>query len=162
MTRQQQREQDAALSRRTLVQGLALGAAATMAGTGTALAQTGPAAPPTTTTNPPRDFGPNGAPSTYFSDPDVFTVDPSFGDITQANTTIQRIWHGDINGNRRCGWRAPPGTAKVATPCAATFRTIARSAGWKTTGTSASCASRQTIATATHSTIKAARSPASI
>ena len=44
MTRQQQREQDVALSRRTLVQGLALGAAATMAGTGTALAQTGPAA----------------------------------------------------------------------------------------------------------------------
>ena len=49
MTRQEtrdheQRDQDAALSRRTLVRGLALGAAATMAGP--ALAQTGPAAPP--------------------------------------------------------------------------------------------------------------------
>jgi len=28
----------------------------------------------------------------------VITVDPAFGDITQGNTTIQRIWHGDING----------------------------------------------------------------
>jgi gluconolactonase len=72
MTRQdardhEQRDQDAVLSRRTLVQGLALGAAATMAGAGSALAQTGPAAPPTTITTPPRDFGPNGAPTTYFS-----------------------------------------------------------------------------------------------
>ncbi|MGC5393912.1 hypothetical protein ACPXAZ_25275, partial [Escherichia coli] len=74
MTRQL-REQDTALSRRTLVRGLALGAAATMAGP--ALAQTGPAAPPTTITTPPRDFGPNGAPTTYFWDPDIVAVDPS-------------------------------------------------------------------------------------
>jgi gluconolactonase len=58
----------------------------------------GPATPATTTTNPPRDFSPNGAPSTYFSDPDVITIDPAFGDITQGNTTIQRLWHGDVNG----------------------------------------------------------------
>jgi gluconolactonase len=58
----------------------------------------GPATPPTTTTNPPRDFSPNGAPSTYFSDPDVIEVSPAFGDITQGNTTIQRLWHGDVNG----------------------------------------------------------------
>src|SRR5712692_11785068 len=49
----------------------------------------GPATPATTTTSPPRDFSPNGAPSTYFSDPDVITIDPGFGDITQGNTTIQ-------------------------------------------------------------------------
>jgi gluconolactonase len=58
----------------------------------------GPATPPTTTTTPPRDFGPNGAPSTYFSDPDVLTIDPAFDDVTQGNTTIQRLWHGDVNG----------------------------------------------------------------
>src|SRR3954454_6912333 len=57
MTRQKQRDQDAALSRRTLVQGLALGAA-TFAGAGSVLAQTGPAAPPTTINTPPR--GPRG------------------------------------------------------------------------------------------------------
>ncbi len=26
----------------------------------------------------PRDFGPNGAPTTYFTDPDILTVDPLF------------------------------------------------------------------------------------
>ena len=34
--------------------------------------------PPTTITTPPRDFGPNGAPTTYFTDPDVLTVEPEF------------------------------------------------------------------------------------
>lgn len=103
MTRQEardegQRDQDAALSRRTLVQGvvqgLALGAAATMAGAGSALAQTGPAAPPTTITTPPRDFGPQGAPTTYFWDPDIIAVDPSFNDLAQPNTAIKRLYTG--------------------------------------------------------------------
>ncbi|MBW8854745.1 MAG: SMP-30/gluconolactonase/LRE family protein, partial [Bradyrhizobium sp.] len=93
MTRQKQRDQDAALSRRTLVQGLALGAA-TLAGAGSALAQTGPAAPPTTITTPPRDFGPHGAPTTYFWDPDVIAVDPSFNDLAQPNTAIKRLYTG--------------------------------------------------------------------
>ena len=55
----------------------------------------GPATPPTTTTNPPRDFT---APSVYFNDPDVLTVDPAFNDLIQGNTTITRLWHGDVNG----------------------------------------------------------------
>ena len=55
----------------------------------------GPATPPTTTTNPPRDFT---APSVYFNDPDVLTVDPAFNDLVQGNTTIARLWHGDVNG----------------------------------------------------------------
>jgi gluconolactonase len=55
----------------------------------------GPATPPTTTTNPPRDFT---APSVYFQDPDVLTIDPAFGGLIQGNTTIQRLWHGDVNG----------------------------------------------------------------
>ena len=93
-------------SRRTLIKAVAaLSGAVALAPTGV-FAQgvgnppggAGPATPPTTTTNPPRDFGPNGAPSTYFSDPDVITIDPVFGDITQGNTTIARLWHGDVNG----------------------------------------------------------------
>jgi gluconolactonase len=55
----------------------------------------GPAQPPTTTTSPPRDFT---QPSVYFSDPDILAIDPAFNDLTQGNTTIQRLWHGDVNG----------------------------------------------------------------
>ena len=53
-------------------------AGAMVAGTGTATAQPAPVAPPSTITNPPRDFSPRGAPTTYFWDPDVIAVDPSF------------------------------------------------------------------------------------
>ncbi len=55
-----------------------------------------PAAPATTITNPPRDFGPNGAPTTYFRDPDIITVDPAFNAITQPNTAIKRLWTGAL------------------------------------------------------------------
>jgi len=50
---------------------------------------------PTTTTNPPRDFT---APSVYFSDPDIINIDNAFGGLTQGNTTIARLWHGDVQG----------------------------------------------------------------
>jgi len=53
------------ISRRTLVQGLAVAAGATAVGTGGAPAQqSAETAPPTTITSPPRDFGPGGAPTT--------------------------------------------------------------------------------------------------
>src|SRR3954453_11842130 len=95
MTRQLQRDPETTLSRRTLVQGLAAAAgAATLAGASGAQAQSGPAAPPTTITNPPRDFGPRGAPTTYFWDPDIIAVDPSFEDIAQPNTAIKRLYTG--------------------------------------------------------------------
>src|ERR671936_313986 len=55
----------------------------------------GPATPATTTTSPPRDFT---APSVYFNDPDVLTIDPAFNDLIQGNTSIERLWHGDVNG----------------------------------------------------------------
>ena len=55
----------------------------------------GPVAPPSVITQPPRDFGPNGAPTTYFTDPDVLTVDPSFGGF-QVNSAIQRLWTGGL------------------------------------------------------------------
>ncbi len=101
---------DGLVARRTLIKAVAAVAGAVAVGPTGAFAApadqgvgnppggAGPATPATTTTSPPRDFSPNGAPSTYFSDPDVITVDPAFGDITQGNTTIHRLWHGDVNG----------------------------------------------------------------
>lgn len=56
----------------------------------------GPVAPPTTVTTPPRDFGPGGAPTTYFWDPDVIAVDPSFNGLAQPNSAIKRLWTGAL------------------------------------------------------------------
>jgi gluconolactonase len=56
----------------------------------------GPPGPPSTVTNPPRDFGPNAPPTTYFTDPDILIVDPAFGGLVQANTAIKRLWTGAL------------------------------------------------------------------
>jgi gluconolactonase len=85
---------EAALSRRRLIQAVGIGAVAAAARP--ALSQTPPAAPPTTITSPPRDFGRAGAPTTYFWDPDVIAVDPSFNGLAQPNAAIQRIWTGGL------------------------------------------------------------------
>jgi gluconolactonase len=69
----------------------------------------GPVQPPTTTTSPPRDFT---QPSVYFSDPDVLAIDPSFNDLTQGNTTIQRLWHGDVNGKPQLWMEGPAWSAQ--------------------------------------------------
>jgi gluconolactonase len=55
-----------------------------------------PAGPPSTVTNPPRDFGPNAPPTTYFTDPDIVTVDPAFGAVIQRNSAIARLWTGGL------------------------------------------------------------------
>jgi len=118
------------MSRRTLVKGLAAGAV--MAGTGRAAAQTGAASPPTTVTTPPRDFGPQGAPTTYFWDPDIIAVDPQFNAIAQPNTAIKRLFTGllwaegpawsaqgrylvwsDIPNNRQMRWSEDDGRVSV-------------------------------------------------
>ncbi len=83
----------APLSRRTLIHAAGLGALAATAGSAFAQA---PAAPPTTITTPPRDFSRHGAPTTYFWDPDVIAVDPSFNGLAQPNSAIQRIWTGGL------------------------------------------------------------------
>src|SRR5438552_18385777 len=59
-------------------------------------AAAGPLAPPSTITQPPRDFGPNGAPTTYFTDPDVLTIDPSLDGLRPPNAPIQRLWTGAL------------------------------------------------------------------
>jgi gluconolactonase len=133
MTAEHASRRDAALTRRTLVTAMAVGAVA--AGSGRALAQAQaekPAAPPTTVTSPPRDFSPNGAPTTYFWDPDIVFVDPSFGQYAQPNAAITRLWTGalwtegpawsaqgryllwsDIPNNRQMRWLEDNGEVSV-------------------------------------------------
>ena len=92
----------------------------------------GPVAPPSTVTSPPRDFSPAGAPTTYFTDPDVLTIDPSFDGLRQPNAPIQRLWTGalwsegpawnsvgrylvwsDIPNNRQMRWLEDDGHVSV-------------------------------------------------
>ena len=82
-----------AISRRTLVGAITVGAIAVSQG---APAQTERPAPPSTVTSPPRDFGPNGAPTTYFWDPDIVAVDPLFNQYAQPNSAITRLWNGAL------------------------------------------------------------------
>ena len=95
------------VSRRSLIKGIvAVAGAMTVAPgllPGVAQAQTPgstgnepPVQPPTVITNPPRDFGPDGAPTTYFADPDVITIDPSFNALRVGNTPIKRLWTGAL------------------------------------------------------------------
>ncbi|UVF19562.1 SMP-30/gluconolactonase/LRE family protein [Microvirga terrae] len=119
----------AVLSRRSLI--TAMGAGALAASSGRALAQA-PAQPPSTVTNPPRDFSPRGAPTTYFTDPDVITVDPLFNQYAQPNSAITRLWTGtlwaegpawnaqgrylvwsDIPNNRQMRWLEDDGRVSV-------------------------------------------------
>ena len=82
------------LSRRQAVKALGLlgGALAT----GRAGAAQTAQAPASTVTVPPRDFGPNAPPTTYFTDPDVLVVDPAFAGFVQANSAIKRLWTGAL------------------------------------------------------------------
>src|SRR5258707_15640887 len=133
MTREVQRDPQSAISRRTLVHGLAIAAGATVVGTSGALAQQGgEVGPPSIITTPPRDFGPNGAPTTYSWDPDIIAVDPSFNDLAQPNTAIKRLYTGllwaegpawsaqgryllwsDIPNNRQMRWLEDDGHVSV-------------------------------------------------
>ena len=93
---EERRGAETALSRRSMIKAVGVGAGALAVG-GTALAQdAGPVAPPSTVTSPPRDFGPNGAPTTYFWDPDVLAVDPSFNGLAQPNSAITKLWTGAL------------------------------------------------------------------
>src|SRR5262249_45829316 len=121
------------ISRRTIVQGLAVCAGAAVAGAGGALAQgRSEGAPPSTITRPPRDFSSRGAPTTHFWDPDISAVDPSFNDLAQPNTAIKRLYTGllwaegpawssqgrylvwsDIPNNRQMRWSEDDGHVSV-------------------------------------------------
>jgi gluconolactonase len=126
----QQPVTDEALSRRSLLK--LIGSGAVVVGSGAAMAQTRPPGPPSTVTSPPRDFGPGGAPTTYFTDPDVLTVDPLFDQYVQPNSAITRLWTGalwaegpawnsqgrylvfsDIPNNRQMRWTEDDGEVTV-------------------------------------------------
>jgi gluconolactonase len=117
------------ISRRAAVKTLA---GAALLAPSAALAQGKPMEPPSVITTPPRDFGPNGAPNVYFTDPDVLTVDPSFNGVRQPNAPIQRLWTGalwsegpawssqgryflwsDIPNNRQMRWLEDDGHVSV-------------------------------------------------
>jgi gluconolactonase len=97
------------VGRRSLVKAMGLGAGVVALGGRVALAQGQgagqPPGPPSTVTTPPRDFGPGGAPTTYFTDPDIITVDPAFSQLVQVNSAIQRLWTGALwsEGPAWCG-----------------------------------------------------------
>ena len=122
------------LSRRHVLQGLGVCTGTLTMGAGVALGQAlqSPGAPPSTVTMPPRDFGPGGAPTTYFWDPDVIAVDPTFNSLAQPNAPIQRLWTGalwsegpawnaqgrylvwsDIPNNRQLRWLEDDGRVSV-------------------------------------------------
>ena len=61
--------------------------------TQTPSAPTARSSPPSVVSNPPRDFSP-GAPPVTYPDPDIITIDPSFGALRLGNTAIQRLWTG--------------------------------------------------------------------
>ena len=88
----------APLSRRRLLKTMGAAAGTAIAGSRLTSAQTPqtPAGPPSTVTNPPRDFGPGGPPTTYFNDPDILVVDPAFGGLVQVNSSIKRLWTGAL------------------------------------------------------------------
>ena len=96
------------------------------------ITQVGAVVPSSTITQPPRDFGPGGAPTTYFTDPDVLTVEPMFDGLRQPNAPIQRLWTGalwsegpawnsvgkylvwsDIPNNRQLRWLEDDGHVSV-------------------------------------------------
>ena len=81
------------MSRRQVLNQLGMTAVATAASPLFVRAQSGPVSPPTVISTPPRDFS---QPSVYFSDPDVLALDPSFGNISQGNAPIERLWTGGL------------------------------------------------------------------
>jgi len=96
------------ISRRQMLEavGAVAGAAvATSRGHAQAQQPPRPQQPPSTVTNPPRDFGPDAPPTTYFTDPDIVTVDPLFNGYIQANSAIKRLWTGALwaEGPAWCG-----------------------------------------------------------
>jgi len=126
MTRAQDRDEVHVMSRRGAVKALGAVAGAALAGADL-FAQR--AEPRSTVTNPPRDFD---EPTTYFSDPDVLTVDPQFGNYVQPQNAIRRLWTGgqwlegpawsgqgrylvfsDIPNNRQMRWSEDEGRVGV-------------------------------------------------
>jgi gluconolactonase len=89
--------QIALMSRRRVIKTIGAVAGAAVAGSRGVFAQAeqGPP-PPSTVSTPPRDFGPAGAPTPYFTDPDILVIDPAFNAYVQPNAAITRLWTGAL------------------------------------------------------------------
>src|SRR6266487_6888485 len=93
------RQMNVSMSRRKMLRGVGVAVGTAVLAPQWVRAQTAasvPVGPPTTITQPPRDFSPNGAPTTYFSDPDVLTIEAAFDGLRQPNAPIQRLWTGSL------------------------------------------------------------------
>src|SRR5213082_1483415 len=147
-------EMNVSISRRKMLRGAGVAVGTAVLAPQWLRAQTAssvPVGPPTTITQPPRDFSPQGAPTTYFTDPDVLTIEPAFDGMRQPNAPIQRLWTGalwsegpawsaegkylvwsDIPNNRQLRWIEDDGrvtvfrTTSCRTPTAATGSPIRR------------------------------------
>src|ERR671913_2310381 len=87
------------ITRRDLLATIGTAAGAALVAPASAFAQAGQGTPPSAPTvisSPPRDFGPGAPPTTYFNDPDVLTIDPSFNALVQPNTSLARLWTGAL------------------------------------------------------------------
>jgi gluconolactonase len=120
------------ISRRRLIKVIGAAAGAALVAPKAVTAQGRAGSAPTVISTPPRDFGPDAPPTTYFTDPDVLTVDPAFDGLVQANTSIKRLWTGglwtegpawnsqgryflwsDIPNNRQMRWLEEDGRVSV-------------------------------------------------
>jgi gluconolactonase len=120
------------ITRRHLLTTMSAAAGAALTIPRDSFAQGKPLSAPTVISNPPRDFGPDAPPTTYFADPDVLTIDPAFDNLIQANTSIKRLWTGalwaegpawnsqgryllwsDIPNNRQMRWLEDDGRVTV-------------------------------------------------
>ena len=151
------------MSRRTLIKGIVAVAGAMAVAPavmpGVARAQgvtTGnepPVLPPIVPTG--REFGPDAPPTTYFTDPDIITIDPAFNGLIQGNTSIQRLWTGAL-------WMEGPAWNSVGRYLIFSDIPNNRQMRWlEDNGDVTSSGARRTTATATRSTSRGASSPAS-
>jgi gluconolactonase len=100
MTQEARNQQmSVSMSRRKMLRGVGVAVGTAVLAPQWTRAQTAssvPVGPPSTITQPPRDFSPRGAPTTYFTDPDVLTIEPVFDGLRQPNAPIQRLWTGAL------------------------------------------------------------------
>ena len=105
--------------------------------------------------DPPREFGPGGAPS-ISPDPDVLRIDPGFNNLLIGQEVIHRV---------ATGFHLAEGPAWSSEGQYAIFSDVKNDTLYRyiwETAKSPPSASRPSIPTATVSTIRAARSPARI
>ena len=158
MTHDVQRDPQSVISRRTFAQGLAVAASATVAGASGALAQQSSAVGAADDDHhPAARFRPRRRADHLFLGPRYHRG----RSVLQRPRPAQRA-RSSASTPDCCGPKARRGARRAAISCGATFPTIGRCDGRRTTVASACSARRPTTPTATRSTSRAGSSPASI